>query len=158
MRLNITVDERMFEVDVEAAEPESPVLPYSVSGLSLGSAPLRVPAGVAPVAPAADSKPVNEEKVCRSPVSGIVVRVAAQVGQSLQTGDILLVLGLPAKLAALANALFPSLTVRVSEVVARWLPQSSNPRGVSGRRIEQRPPRWLTALSDRAATQNNELV
>ena len=49
-------------------------------------------APVAPVAPAADSKPVDEEKVCRSPVSGIVVRVAAQVGQSLQTGDILLVL------------------------------------------------------------------
>ena len=39
-----------------------------------------------------DSKPVNEEKVCRSPVSGVVVRVAAQVGQSLQTGDILVVL------------------------------------------------------------------
>ena len=85
MRLNITIDERTFEVDVEAAEPESPVLPYSVSGLSFGSAPLRVPAAAA--APVA-----NEDKVCRSPVSGIVVRVAAQVGQSLQKGDILLVL------------------------------------------------------------------
>jgi methylmalonyl-CoA carboxyltransferase small subunit len=40
----------------------------------------------------AGSKPVNEDKVCRSPVSGIVVRVAAQVGQSLQSGDILVVL------------------------------------------------------------------
>ena len=28
----------------------------------------------------------------RSPVSGIVVKVAAQVGQTLQTGDVLLVL------------------------------------------------------------------
>jgi methylmalonyl-CoA carboxyltransferase small subunit len=35
---------------------------------------------------------VDEDKVCRSPVSGIVVRVAAQAGQSLQVGDILLVL------------------------------------------------------------------
>ena len=91
MRLNITIDERTFEVDVEAAEPESPVLPYSVSGLSMGSAPMRVPAAAA--APPAASAPVaNEDKVCRSPVSGIVVRVAAQVGQSLQKGDILLVL------------------------------------------------------------------
>jgi len=91
MRLNITIDERTFEVDVEAAEPESPVLPYSVSGLSMGSAPLRVPAAAA--APPAAAAPVaNEDKVCRSPVSGIVVRVAAQVGQSLQKGDILLVL------------------------------------------------------------------
>ena len=60
--------------------------------MNIGSAPLRVPASSAPAAAAEDSKPVNEEKVCRSPVSGIVVRVAAQVGQSLQPGDILLVL------------------------------------------------------------------
>ena len=93
MKLNITIDGKTYEVDVDAAEPESPAAaPHNVSGLNIGSAPLRVPAGGAPVAAAADSKPVNEEKVCRSPVSGIVVRVAAQVGQSLQTGDILLVL------------------------------------------------------------------
>ena len=62
-----------------------------MGGLSIGSAPLRVPAA-APPAPPAGSTPVNEDKVCRSPVSGIVVRVAAQVGQSLQPGDILIVL------------------------------------------------------------------
>ncbi len=93
MKLNITIDGKTYEVDVDASEPESPAaVPHSVGGLNIGSAPLRVPAAAAPSAPAADSKPVNEEKVCRSPVSGIVVRVAAQVGQSLQTGDILLVL------------------------------------------------------------------
>ena len=95
MKLNITIDGKTYEVDVDASEPESPAaVPHSVGGLNIGSAPLRVPAGapVAPAAPAGDSKPVNEDKVCRSPVSGIVVRVAAQVGQSLQTGDILLVL------------------------------------------------------------------
>ena len=92
MRLNITVDERTFEVDVEAAEPESPVLPYSVSGLSLGSAPLRVPAAAPVPATPVNGGAVNEDKVCRSPVSGIVVRVAAQIGQSLQKGDILVVL------------------------------------------------------------------
>jgi methylmalonyl-CoA carboxyltransferase small subunit len=63
-----------------------------VGGLSIGSAPLRVPAGPAPAAHPKDDKPVNEDKVCRSPVSGNVVRVAAQVGQSLQAGDILVVL------------------------------------------------------------------
>jgi methylmalonyl-CoA carboxyltransferase small subunit len=92
MKLNITIDNKTYEVDVDAAEPESPAaVPHNLGGLNIGSAPLRVPAAV-PVAPPADSKPVNEDKVCRSPVSGIVVRVAAQVGQSLQTGDILLVL------------------------------------------------------------------
>ena len=94
MKLNITIDEKTYEVEVEAAEPESPApAPYNLTGLNIGSAPLRVPAGAAPAAPpAADGRPVNEDKVCRSPVSGIVVRVAAQVGQTLQTGDILLVL------------------------------------------------------------------
>jgi methylmalonyl-CoA carboxyltransferase small subunit len=35
---------------------------------------------------------VNEDKVCRSPVSGIVIKLTAQVGQSIQSGDVLMVL------------------------------------------------------------------
>jgi methylmalonyl-CoA carboxyltransferase small subunit len=93
MKLNITIDEKTYQVEVDAVEPESPApVLHNLGGLNLGSAPLRVPAATAVAAPPADSKPVNEQKVCRSPVSGIVVRVAAQVGQSLQTGDVLLVL------------------------------------------------------------------
>ncbi|HSW40844.1 MAG TPA: acetyl-CoA carboxylase biotin carboxyl carrier protein subunit [Acidobacteriota bacterium] len=89
MKLNITIDDKTYQVEVEAVEPEAPVPPRS---LIKGSAPIRVPA--APVAdpPAADSNRVDENKVCRSPVSGIVIRVAAQVGQNIQTGDVLLVL------------------------------------------------------------------
>ena len=88
MKLNIKIDDKTYEVEVEAAEPESPAaVPHN-----LASAPPRVPAVAPPAAPPAESKPENEQKVCRSPVSGIVVRVAAQVGQSLQPGDILLVL------------------------------------------------------------------
>ena len=93
MKLNITIDGKTYEVEVDAAEPGPPAaVPYSAGGLNIGSAPLRVPASAAPAAPPVDSKPVKEDKVCRSPVSGVVVRVAAQVGQSLQTGDILIVL------------------------------------------------------------------
>ena len=91
MKLNITIDGKTYEVDVEVAEPEAPGGPQSVSGFHIASAPLRVPAGAAPAPPPVESN-VNESKVCRSPVSGIVVRVAAQVGQSLQAGDILVVL------------------------------------------------------------------
>ena len=92
MKLNITIDGKTYEVDVEAVEPETPAAaPHSVAGLNIGSAPLRMPAAPAPASPAAGA-PVNEDKVCRSPVSGIVVRVAAQVGQSLQPGDVLVVL------------------------------------------------------------------
>ena len=93
MKLNITIDGKTYEVEVEASEPETPGGPQSMSGFHTGSAPLRVPAGPAPAAPPpAGGAPVNEDSVCRSPISGIVVRVAAQVGQSLQKGDVLLVL------------------------------------------------------------------
>ena len=90
MKLKITIDKRI-EVDVEAAEPERRCAVQWAA--QCRSAPLRVPRRAAAAGPPADDGgPVNEDKVCRSPVSGIVVRVTAQVGQSMQTGDMLLVL------------------------------------------------------------------
>jgi methylmalonyl-CoA carboxyltransferase small subunit len=90
VKLNITIDGKNYEVDVEAVEPESPA--QRMQPIMAGPAPVRVPAAPVSSAPAPESTPVNESKVCRSPVSGIVIRAAAQVGQSLQAGDILLVL------------------------------------------------------------------
>jgi len=85
VKLKITVDDQTYEVDVEAVEPEAaPALPR---GYVTEPAPIRVPA--APPRPAA---PENEDKVCRSPISGVVVRIAVRPGQTLQVGDILLVL------------------------------------------------------------------
>ena len=84
MKLNITIDEKTYEVEVEAAEPESPAAaPQNLSGATISSVP---------VTPPPDATPIDDGKVCRSPIAGIVVQVAAQVGQSLQPGDILLVL------------------------------------------------------------------
>jgi methylmalonyl-CoA carboxyltransferase 1.3S subunit len=88
VKLKITVNEKTYEIDVEAVDPESSATPPR--GYTVEPASVRMPA--APPPPAPEGGPVNEEKVCRSPVSGIVVRVAAQPGQSLQVGDILLVL------------------------------------------------------------------
>jgi len=88
VKLKVTIDGKTYEVDVEAAEPEVPVQP--TRPLAVEPARVRVPA--APAAPAASEGPTDERKVCRSPVSGVVVRIAAQVGQALQTGDVLLVL------------------------------------------------------------------
>jgi len=124
MKLNITIDGKTYEVDVEASEPEAPGAPQNVSGFNIASAPLR-----APTAPPAETKPENEDKVCRSPVSGIVVRVAAQVGQTLQPGDILLVLEAmkmetnitapsPGKIAAIRAAQGDS--VQVGQVVVEF--------------------------------------
>jgi methylmalonyl-CoA carboxyltransferase 1.3S subunit len=89
VKLNITIDSKTYEVDVEASEPEAPAPPR---GWTMESSPVRVPAAAPPPVKAVDASPVNEAKVCRSPVSGIVVRVATQPGQTLQIGDVLLIL------------------------------------------------------------------
>jgi len=90
LKLNITIDGKTYEVEVEAVEPEAPA---HLRGWMTGpAANVRVPAAPTPKSAGTRKKPVDEAKVLRSPVSGIVVKVAAQVGQTLQTGDVLLVL------------------------------------------------------------------
>jgi methylmalonyl-CoA carboxyltransferase 1.3S subunit len=96
VKLKLTVDGKTYEVDVEVAPPEHPI--YGVGGyfpMSPARVPAPAPAAVAPAPPApgaASGAPVNEEKVVRSPISGIVVRIAAQAGQRIQVGDGVLVL------------------------------------------------------------------
>ncbi len=96
MKLRITVDGKAYEVDVEVAAPEHPI--YGVGGyfpMSPARVPAPAPAVAAPPPPAPGEAPataVNEEKVCRSPISGIVVRIAARPGQQIQVGDGVLVL------------------------------------------------------------------
>ena len=89
MKLKITIENKTYEVEVEVADETAPRRPQSYV---VESAQVRVPAGPAASAPPPSAGPVNEEKVCRSPITGTVVRVVAQEGQSIQTGDILLVL------------------------------------------------------------------
>jgi methylmalonyl-CoA carboxyltransferase small subunit len=96
VELRITVDGKAYEVDVEVAAPEHPI--YGVGGY-FPMSPARVPApapAVAALPPLAAGETagaaIDEEKVCRSPISGIVVRIAAQPGQQIQVGDGVLVL------------------------------------------------------------------
>ncbi len=88
MKLNITIDSKHYEVDVEVAEVETsgPSRLQAVESAAARTLVATVPA------PAAESASVKEDKVCRSPVSGLVASVTAQPGQTLQVGDVLLVL------------------------------------------------------------------
>jgi len=91
VKLKITVDGKIYEVEVEASEPETPpfaagFVPPQVRmpAAQVGPVPVATPAGGAPVA--------DESKVCRTPIAGTVVRITAKPGQQIQTGDVLLVL------------------------------------------------------------------
>ena len=92
MKLKITVDGKVYEVEVDVSEPEAPQPGYVPPA---GAQAARVPAAAPPAAPAArpGAGPVADEgKVCRSPIAGLVVRISAQVGQAIQANDVLLVL------------------------------------------------------------------
>jgi len=89
MKLKITLDNKVYEVEVEASEPEPEPLPPA--GYIMHPTVAQVPAAPPAKAPAEQAN-VNEDKVCRSPINGIVVKIAAQAGQQIQPGDTLLVL------------------------------------------------------------------
>jgi methylmalonyl-CoA carboxyltransferase 1.3S subunit len=89
MKLKVTIDSKNYEVDVEVAEPEAAGAPPRFHQ-TVESSAARTATAVA--APPPDTHAVAEDKVCRSPVSGLVASVIAQPGQTLQVGDGLLVL------------------------------------------------------------------
>jgi len=91
LKLRITIDGKVYEAEVEIYEPEPPhpgyvPAPGQVRVLAGG------PSGAAPPMQPKSSPVADESKFCRSPVAGVVVRIAAQAGQAIQINDPLLVL------------------------------------------------------------------
>ena len=80
MKLKITIENRIYEVEVEAFEPD----PVHHQFTQHGAPP-------PPAAPSAAS-PEHSDKIGRSPVAGVVVRIPAQLGQALKPGDPVVVL------------------------------------------------------------------
>lgn len=90
MKLKLTIDGKVYEVEVEATEPEKPR-----PGNQYGSSRPRAAAPVKAASPATtnvDAPVADESKVCRSPVTGIVVKIHAQAGQAILANDVLMVL------------------------------------------------------------------
>lgn len=95
MKLKLTIDGKVYEVEVEATETSAPQPSYipppgragHTNSTTAGTASTSNPS-TTPTA----STVLDEAKVCRSPISGVVVRVVAQVGQEIQVNDVLLVL------------------------------------------------------------------
>ena len=89
MKLQLGIDGKNYEVEVEVIEDdEIPRLPnfgpYHPFQASVPSSP--APAKV-PV-----EENVAEEKVCRSPVAGLVIKVNVKPGQQIKANDLLMVL------------------------------------------------------------------
>jgi len=91
LKLRITVDQKTYEVDVEVAEDDRPPAGSGHAYIQAATATVLAAPPPLPRAAASDTS-VAEDKICRSPVAGIVVRVNTQVGQQIQANDPLLVL------------------------------------------------------------------
>ena len=92
MKLKITLENKTYEVDVEAEESEVVHAPAAYRPVSWSApaptAPVSAPAGAA----SGNGEAVDENKVCRSPMVGVVVRINAQEGQGVKVDDALVVL------------------------------------------------------------------
>ncbi len=92
MKLQIGIDGKTYEVEVEVLEDDA-----IQRQPNYGPYPV-VPSTVSAAAPAARTQPptaeenVDEEKLCRSPVAGVVIKVNVAAGQSIQANDLIVVL------------------------------------------------------------------
>jgi NAD(P)-dependent dehydrogenase (short-subunit alcohol dehydrogenase family) len=84
-------------------------------------------------------------------------RAARRIVRAIERGETQVVLGLPAKIAAIATGVAPGLVTRALTLVSALLPQGSDPVAKKGFESESRlVPSPLTALTELAATRNNE--
>lgn len=92
MKLQILIDGQMYEVEVEVTEEDYPQQAQdnrpAPATATIQSTVLRSP----PKPGSSLESNVDESKLCRSPVAGIVVRVNVQPGQQLQANDLMVVL------------------------------------------------------------------
>lgn len=114
MKLNIVIAGKTFEVEVEEAEQSIE------SELSAPTSPA-IYSSVLPTAPKpGTSSEVNEAKLCRSPLAGVVVRLHVKPGDSVRVNDLLLVLDamkMEIKINAQSGGIITSIEVAPTEAV-----------------------------------------
>lgn len=91
MKLRITIDGKIYEAEVEILEDEDsehPYVPYTPAPVSYSPPPV----SFVPTPSIAIDAHSDGGKVCRSPVTGLVIQVNVEPGQQVQSNDVLMVL------------------------------------------------------------------
>ena len=94
MKLQIGIDGKVYEVEVEVLEDDEaphhrhdatayPLIPATVSSM---------PAAAAQNKPPLAEERGDEDKLCRSPVTGVVIKVNVEPGQQIQANELIMVL------------------------------------------------------------------
>ena len=93
MKLRIGIDGNTYELEVEVIEDdEVPHHPYY--GMSYPLVPATVQSVAAPAARAKAPDPgeTDEDKLCRSPVTGIVIKANVTPGQTIAENELIMVI------------------------------------------------------------------
>jgi len=93
LKLQIAIDGKTYEAEVEVLEddamPRQPNYgPYHPLPATVPSMPV---ADTQTQAPAAQES-AGEDKLCRSPVTGVVIKINVEPGQAIEANDLLMVL------------------------------------------------------------------
>ena len=91
MKLRITIEGKTYEADVEILEDEEsehPYVPYAPAPVSYTPPPI----SFSPAPASAIHTSNDHERVCRSPVTGLVIKVNVEPGQTVESNDVLMVL------------------------------------------------------------------
>lgn len=88
LKLRITIEGKTYEAEVEILEDEDQPANYAPYPYMPATYPAPMPS---PVIPHPDT---NEDggRICRSPVTGMVIKVNVESGQTVQPSDVLMVL------------------------------------------------------------------
>jgi methylmalonyl-CoA carboxyltransferase small subunit len=97
LKLRIDIDGKTYDLDVEVLEEDRPqrrpgYVPPHAPPMTVRSSAGPAAAAASGAEAAAPEAPVDEEKVCRSPLAGVVNRVAVKPGQELKQDDLIMVL------------------------------------------------------------------
>ena len=96
MKLQISIDGKTYETEVEILEDDAmPRHPSYGQHMPIhATVPSTQVAGAQAASPAAKeaTESASEDKLCRSPVTGIVIKVNVAPGQVIQANDLLMVL------------------------------------------------------------------
>lgn len=89
MKLRLNIDGKSYEVEVEVLDDNMPHRAATPAAVQSASA---APIEASKPAPPPTTGPVDDSKTLCSPISGVVVRIPVQVGQSVKTNDTVMVL------------------------------------------------------------------
>ena len=123
MKVRMLIGGELYEVEIENCFSEI------AAGLSLGLSAEEGQQSLVPDAGARGRGSGAEEKLCRSPLAGIVARVNIAAGQQVQSGDVMIVLeamkmetniSAPAALKTKAVKVMPGDVVKPDQVLVEF--------------------------------------